>query len=124
MKYKTLQDVRARITTSWSHHRCKFKRLQYAEVSTDVIGREYLTRDGTIAPARSYVSKKKQTRAGQLGQVLAVSCCLDGRIRNNTFAGGQSTRMFTRYYIRFSDGEILGYDSHHLRAAFDLREPR
>jgi len=25
--------------------------------------------------------------------------------------------MFTRYYVQFKDGEILGYESHHLELA-------
>jgi len=124
MTYKNLHDIKARVTARWKHPKCKFQRGTFAEVSAQVLPRQYVRHDGKIAPGNSYVSKKKQSRAGQVGEVLAVSCLPDGRIRNNEFRTGQPTRMFTRYYIQFSDGEILGYESHHLKPAFDLRTPR
>ena len=120
MTYKTLHDIKARVTARWNHPRCKFQRGDHAEVTAQVLPREYVKMDGGIASGHSYVSKKKQTRVAQIGQVIAVSCLPDGRIRNNEFRTGQSTRMFTRYYIQFRDGEILGYESHHLRPAFRL----
>ena len=123
-KVTKLHDIRARVTARWKHPKCKFQRGAFAEVDAQVLPRQYVRQDGTIAPGSSYVSKKKQTRAGQVGEVLAVSCLEDGRIRSNTYRPGQPTRMFTRYYIQFSDGEILGYESHHLKPAFDLRNPR
>ena len=123
-KVTKLHDIRARVTARWKHPKCKFQRGAFAEVDAQVLPRQYVRQDGTIAPGSSYVSKKKQTRAGQVGEVLAVSCLEDGRIRSNTYRPGQPTRMFTRYYIQFSDGEILGYESHHLKPAFDLRTPR
>ena len=124
-KVTKLHDIKARVTARWKHPRCKFQRGVYAEVSNQVLPRQYVKMDGGIAPGHSYVSKKKQTRVGQVGQVVAVSCLKNGRIRSNDYGrDGQPTRMFTRYYIQFSDGEILGYESHHLKPAFDLREPR
>ena len=124
-KVTKLHDIRARVTARWKHPRCKFQRGDYAEVDAQVLPRQYVKMDGGIAPGSSYVSKYKQRRAGQVGEVIAVSCLKDGRIRSNDYGRyGQPTRMFTRYYIQFSDGEILGYESHHLKKAFDLREPR
>lgn len=119
-KYTTLHDIKARVTARWKHARCKFQRGDYAEVSTDVLPREFVAVNGTIKTQSSYVSRKKQTRAKQVGQVVAVSCLADGRIRSNDWGrNGQPTRMFTRYYIQFKDGEILGYESHHLHAAIN-----
>lgn len=120
MKYTTLHDIRARVTARWSHPRCKFQRGDYAQVLTDVLANEFVAADGkTIKSHHSYVSKRKQSRAGKVGRVIAVSCLKDGRIRSNDFrfSGGGVTRMFTRYYIQFSDGEIMGFESHHLRHA-------
>lgn len=121
MTYKTLHDIKARVTARWNHPNCKFQRGDYAEVTAQVLPREYVKMDGGIASGHSYVSKKKQTRVAQIGQVIAVSCLPDGRIRSNDWGRNrQPTRMFTRYYIQFRDGEILGYESHHLRPAFRL----
>ena len=121
MTYKTIQQIRAHVTTDWSHSNCKFQPGDYAEVTAQVLPRQYVKMDGGIGDGHSYVSRKKQQRVAQIGRVCAVSCMPDGRIRNNEFRTGQSTRMFTRYYIQFNDGEILGYDSHHLKPAFSLR---
>lgn len=120
MKYTNLHDIKARVTARWKHPNCKFQQGDYAEVSAQVLPRQYVKMDGGIGDGHSYVSQKKQRRVGQIGRVRAVSCLPDGRIRSNTYRHGQNTRMFTRYYIQFKDGEILGYDSHHLKLAFSL----
>ena len=123
MTYKTLHDIKARVTARWNHPRCKFKCGQFAEVDPSVLPRQYLKMSGGIGDGHSYVSKKKQSRVGQLGKVIAVSCLPDGHIRNNSFDRGHTAiRMFTRYYIQFRDGEILGYDSHHLNPALNYRK--
>ena len=121
--YKTLHDIKARVTARWSHKNCKFQRGDHAEVTAQVLPRQYVKMDGGIGEGHSYVSKKKQTRVGQIGRVVAVSCLPDGRIRSDFASAmrGGASRMYTRYYIQFRDGEILGYDSHHLKPAFDLR---
>lgn len=121
MTYKTLHDIKARVTARWKHPNCKFQRGDFAEVTTQVLPRQYVRHDGTISPGSSYVSGKKQRRVAQVGKVIAVSCLPDGRIRSNNWRQGQSVRMFTRYYVQFVDGEIMGFDSHHLQSAFDLR---
>ena len=123
MSYKNLHDIKARVTARWKHPNCKFQRGDYAEVNTNVLPRQYVKMDGGIGDGHSYVSKKKQQRVAQVGRVVAVSCLKDGRIRNNRWDHGHTpSRMYTRYYVQFKDGEILGYDSHHLKMAFSLRQ--
>lgn len=123
MSYKKLHDIRARVTARWKHKNCKFQPGDHAEVNANVIPREWVRHDGTIAGGRSYVSRKKQRRVGQVGRVIAVSCLRDGRIRNNRWDHGHTpSRMYTRYYIQFKDGEILGYESHHLNKAFSMSQ--
>lgn len=115
--YNTLHDIRATVTARWSHKNCKFQRGDHAEVTAQVLPRQWVTRDGTIMPGRSHVSQVKRRRVGQVGVVVAVSCINDGtrRIRG----GGETvTRMYTRYYIQFRDGAIMGFDSHHLKQAW------
>jgi hypothetical protein len=122
MIYKTLHDIQARVTARWSHPNCKFKRGDHAEVSAQVLPRQYVQMDGQIANGRSHVSKIKQRRVGQVGVVRAVSCNELGNIRSNAGAASHvASRMYTRYYIQFNDGAIMGYDSHHLTPAFSLR---
>lgn len=120
MTYKTLHDIKARVTARWNHKNCKFQRGDYAEVSAQVLPREYVKMDGGIADGHSYVSKVKQRRVGRIGKVVAVSCLENGRIRSSdaTYRTGGPTRMYTRYYIQFKDGAIMGFDSHHLKKAF------
>lgn len=120
MTYKTLHDIRARVTARWKHPRCKFQRGDHAEVSVNVLPRQYVKMDGGVGEGHSHVSRKKQQRVAQIGQVIAVSCLSDGRIRSHGY--NTPSRMFTRYYIRFNDGEIMGYDSHHLKRAFSLSD--
>ena len=122
MNYKELHDIKARVTARWKHPNCKFQRGDHAEVSAQVLPRQYVKMDGGIGDGHSYVSRKKQQRVGQVGRVIAVSCLPDGRIRNNRWDGCRTaSRMYTRYYIQFKDGVILGYDSHHLNKAFKFQ---
>jgi len=114
MAYKNLHDIKARVTARWSHPKCKFKRNDYAQVNTDVLAGEFVAVNGDIKSHSSYVSRVKQARAKQVGKVIAVTCLPSGRIRSNWHRGNEPTRMFTRYYVQFKDGEILGYESHHL----------
>lgn len=122
-KVTKLHDIQARVTARWKHKNCKFQRGDYAEVSTQVLPRQYVKMDGGIGDGHSYVSRHKQSRVAQIGRVVAVSCLSDGRIRSTPdhHKHGGPSRMYTRYYIQFRDGEILGYDSHHLKRAFSLQ---
>lgn len=107
--YTTLHDIQARVTARWKHPRCKFQRGDTAQVNTLVLPTRF---QGRTRP--HYTSGPQQRRVGRAGEVVAVSCLPDGRIRSNTYRNGQVTRMFTRYYVRFSDGVIQGFESHHL----------
>ena len=95
-------------------------------MTAQVLPRDYLAHDECggrkIKAGRSYVSQVKQRRVGRVGQVVAVSCLPNGRIRSGSdhWTQGMPSRMYTRYYIQFSDGVIMGFDSHHLKQAFKL----
>ena len=107
MSYKTLHDIRARVTARWKNKRCKFRPNDLVEVNGKVLRHD------------AWVSQIKQRRCGQQARVLAVSCLADGRIRNNGDHGrraGAPLRQFTKYYVQFEDQTILGYESHHLDA--------
>ena len=116
--YRSVNDIKACVTARWNHKNCKFQRGEHAEVSAQVLPREWVSTDGKIRAGHSHVSQVKQRRVGRVGQVVAVSCINDGtrRIRGTGWPG--QSRMYTRYYIRFMDGIIMGFDSHHLRHAF------
>lgn len=119
--YRTVNDIKATVTEDWNHPNCKFKKGDFAEVTGQVIPREWVTRTGVIKEGRSYVSNVKQRRVGQVGRVVAVSCNALGKIRSNNGAASHvAERMYTRYYIQFKDGAIMGYDSHHLKAAYSF----
>lgn len=120
--YKSVLNIKANVTSQWSHHRCKFQPGDHAEVSAQVLPREYVKMDGGIGEGHSYVSQVKQRRVGRVGKVVAVSCLPNGKIRSSgeTISCGGASRMYTRYYIQFRDGMIMGYDSHHLKSAFSL----
>lgn len=120
--YKTLHDIKARVTARWKHPNCKFQRGDYAEVNTNVLPRDYVKMDGGIGEGHSHVSQVKQRRVGRVGRVVAVSCLENGRIRSTMdhHKHGLPSRMYTRYYVQFRDGVIMGFDSHHLNRAFSL----
>jgi len=105
MEYKTLHDIKARVTARWNNPRCKFQRGDRAQVNEKVLR------------ADAWVSGKKQRKCGSVGTVVAVSCLADGRIRNNGDNGrrtGAPMRQFTKYYVQFANGVIMGFESHHL----------
>ena len=117
--YTTVNDIQARVTTRWKHKNCKFQRGDHAEVSAQVLPRDYLKMDGSIGQGRSHVSQIKQRRVGRVGRVVAVSCTERGTIRSHGY--DTPSRMYTRYYIQFRDGTIMGFDSHHLTRASGLK---
>lgn len=112
--YKTVEDIKARVKTDWTHKNHKFRPGSFAEVSANVLPREFVDLNGKIRPGRSYVSNVKQRRVARVGKVLAVSCTPDGLTRGKA-QNGFCERMYTRYYIQFRDNVIMGYDSHHLK---------
>ena len=117
--YRHIQDIRATVKPWWTHKNCKFQPGDHAEVSAQVLPRDWV-HEGRVVPGRSYVSARKQRRVGRVGRVVAVSCTRSGHIRSNdlSYRNGGATRMYTRYYIQFRDGVIMGFDSHHLNPAF------
>jgi hypothetical protein len=115
--YKEVSDIKARVKTDWSHGRHKFQPGDNAEVSGRVIPREWVSTTGEIRQGTGYVSKVKQKRVGRVGEVVAVSCTPSGKVRGDA-EHGYCHRMYTKYYIQFRDGVIMGYDSHHLTKAF------
>ena len=119
--YKNTQDIKAHVKTDWSHKNHKFQPGSFAEVSAQVLPREYVKMDGGIGSGHSYVSNIKQRRVGRVGKVLAVSCTKSGNVRATYGQQGGNSRMFTRYYIQFRDGVIMGYESHHLKKAYSHR---
>lgn len=114
--YTDTEQIKATVKTDWSHKNCKFQPGDRVEVSAQVLPRDWVGTDGTIKAGRSYVSRRKQRRVGRVGEVVAVSCLPNGRIRGDGYPG--TSRMYTKYYIQFGDGVIMGYDSHHLNRAF------
>lgn len=104
MTYKNLHDIRARVTARWKHGKCKFQRGDTALVNERVLPGTFKGRE-----LPHWTSRKQQSRAGQTGTVIAVSCVSDGRIR-----GDGNRRQYTRYYVQFADQQIQGFDSHYL----------
>ena len=109
------KDIKAVVKTDWSHPNHKFKPAAFAQVVPYIIRNDRLNHDKTkVIVGHSYESKVKQRRVGQIGEVVAVSCLDTGHVRNN--GSHHTSRMYTRYYLKFTDGNILGFHSHHLTA--------
>lgn len=100
--YKSITDIKANVKYNWNHGNCKFKPGARVRVNESVLTCNY---------GKSYHSKRIQNRCGVEGNVVAVSCTSDGTIRGNTWTHG---RQFTRYYVQFNDGGIIGIHSHAL----------
>lgn len=94
-----MKQIKANVVYDWNHPNHKFFPAERVRVSY-VLDTE---------------SKILQSRIGQTGTVIARSATSDGRAR-----GGADTifgRMFTRYYVKFNDGEINGFHSHYIKKA-------
>ena len=105
MPIKSIEDIKAVVKFKWDHPKCKF--LPGDRVTVNKYG------------ANTYNSSNIQKRVGTQGNVLAVTVGSDGNIRTKTkyneeFRICQSERMYTRYYVQFNDGEIIGIHSQHL----------
>ena len=116
--YKKVSDIKARVKTDWNHHKHKFLPGDKAEVSGRIIPREWVSTTGEIKQGKGWVSKVKQRRVGRVGEVVAVTCLENGLTRSSSVEWSWPSRMYTRYYIQFRDGVIMGFDSHHLNKAF------
>ena len=95
-------EITALVLTSWDHPRCKF-----------------YPGDTVVACVSAYhnVPKTLSDRKGQTGKVFAVSSPDGINIRGSRYSRGYNERMFTRYYVEFSDGECYGFHSHYLKKA-------
>ena len=94
-----MNEIQAHVVYNWKHPNHKF-------FHGDVVKVVYVLETE---------SKVLQSRIGQKGTVIARSTTSDGSARgsNDTFYG----RAFTRYYVKFEDGEINGYHSHYIKKA-------
>ena len=103
---KSIADIKAKVTFNWNHHNCKFSPGDRVVVNQG--GNAY------------YNSENIRKRVGTHGNVLAVTVGSDGNIRTKTKYNEsrtriiQTERMYTRYYVQFNDGEIIGIHSQHL----------
>jgi hypothetical protein len=102
---KSIADIKANVKFKWDHHNCKFAPGDRVTVNSD--------------GALGYNSKKIKDRVTLPGNILAVSCGKDGNIRTRIKFNPHgrrilNNRMFTRYFVQFDDGEIIGIHSHHL----------
>ena len=106
--YTNTDEIKANVKLNWNHGNCKFNPGSRVKVNRLVkgwtIGQGHFIRE-------SYFSKPIQNKCGEEGNVVAVSCTPDGKIRG--YSGG-SSRMYTRYYVQFNDDSILGIHSHAL----------
>lgn len=93
-------EIKATVTFNWNHKNCRFLPGDKAMVIVD--SRHGAPRFGGAGGQSSNKAAKKQ---GQVGTVVAVSCCSNGKIRSNT-------REFTRYYVEFQDKSVFGFHSH------------
>ncbi len=102
LKNQTSFGITAKIMVKWDHYKAKFQPKQFAtvlNVSESLLG-----------------SKRKMARVNQTGRVVAVSTPDGIRMRGRG-------RESTRYYLQFSDGQVLGYESHHLTRGVDPSIP-
>lgn len=105
-------EIKASVKWDWDHPNCKF--LPGDEVIVDVnhevtsAAMRLLRGSADLGPySRPYLKYNNHT-----GKVIAVSCTPDGKIRGIPANG--YARQFTRYYVEFPNGDVIGYHSHHL----------
>ena len=95
-----MNKIRAKHLTDWDNKNCKFQ-------PNDATKLTWVNSDRC--------SKKIVERIGQCGIVRAVTVAGDGRIRgysNKTRRG--RARQYTRYFVQFADGYVVGIDSCYL----------
>ena len=98
---KSIARIRALVKYDWDHANHKFKPGDRVVVNED--------------GALKYNANTIKSRVGSKGNVLAVSV-YDARSQHVR----HPKRMYTRYYVQFDDGAIIGILSQHL----DLYEYR
>tara|TARA_Y100000592_G_C5359120_1_gene262736 strand:+ start:93 stop:395 length:303 start_codon:yes stop_codon:yes gene_type:complete len=90
---KSIARIRALVKYDWDHANHKFKPGDRVVVNED--------------GALKYNANTIRSRVGSKGNVLAVSVYKDYNVRH-------PKRMYTRYYVQFDDGAIIGVLSQHL----------
>lgn len=93
----TRDTIKAQVMFEWNNPQCKFLPGLHAIVNKEVSN-------------NGYTSKRKRSFEGKRGKVIAVSTPDGKTIRGN----GNPSRMYTNYYLEFSNGEVVGFDSMHL----------
>ena len=96
-----VNQIKANVKTGWSHHKHKFQPGELATVNESILPHRH----------GGYESQIKQRRVGRSGVVVAVSCLPNGNTRSSKY---DTDRMYTKYYLKFQDGPIMGFHSHHL----------
>lgn len=108
-KTGAIKDVKAVHKTSWDKkNRTKFAPGDLVRVSKHIF-------PGTGE------SERTTARRGQIGIIMGVTCTSDGSIRGRS--SGYCDRMYTRYFVAFNDGKVLGLHSHNLQLDDTGREP-
>ena len=95
-----MKEIQAHVVYNWKHPNHKFFPGDKVKVTHVLEHSE---------------SKVLQSRIGQKGTVIARSATSDGKARGGT--DSWYGRAFTRYYVRFNDGEINGFHSHYIEKA-------
>lgn len=97
------ENIKAQIITDWNHPNCKLLPGDRAQVANFMKCNmsEYTLR------TNSYYSDNLFKRSGSIGTVVAVSSADGVNIR-------VPSRCYTKYYLKFDDGDCHGFLSGHL----------
>jgi hypothetical protein len=101
-------DIKANTISDWSDSRAKFRPNELVRVNV-----------GYIVDNPDY-TRSYRSHNGQVGVVIAASAASDGRMRGinlNSRTGWRNRRQYTKYYVEFENGDVVGYHSHHLKPA-------
>lgn len=110
--YTDVDQIKANVKPEWDKcGRTKFAKGAQVRVQAKIVG------------AMGSESDVGKFYRGRIGTVVAVTCNASGLIRGESgevihHKTGervyQNTRMYTKYYVKFDDGRIHGFHSHHL----------
>jgi len=104
-----MKKIKAKVMYQWDRKqnpRCKF-------IPGDEVFVEYVAHNSSFA----------EMYKGRHGRVEAVTTT-DGKAIRGPSPTGYSDRMFTRYYVRFDDGEVFGFHSQCLVMSDNERKRR
>jgi|14_taG_2_1085336.scaffolds.fasta_scaffold13677_3 hypothetical protein len=111
------KDIKAQVKYFWNHPNCKFQPGEEVTVNVNHeirnINRVYKYGTSTEKTGASNYSRPYINGNGKSGKVIAVTCTDDGKIRGMSKSGWYP-RCYTRYYVEFPNGDVVGYHSHHL----------